>query len=222
MTMGRILAVVAVVAGCVLCRAYEDHFTQSSQALGNKVHEVPLELGDWVGVEQQMEQRAVKGAQLTGWMARGYKQLGTGREVNVLVVWGRPSAVTTHTPDQCYTSQGYKMSGKEARESLAVPGLDEKAEFYVGDFRKDEGPIAERLRICWTWTSHGEWAAPDEPDHFYGRHRTWYTYGGSGLFKVYFVEVLNPTAEAEPGIAPCADFIRLFLPELQKQLFPAG
>jgi hypothetical protein len=221
MNMGRTVAVLAVVAGCVLCRAYEDRFVQSTQSLGEKARAVPLELGDWVGVEQEMDPFQAKSAQLLGWMARGYKQVGTGREVSVLVVWGRPSSVTVHTPDQCYTAQGYKLASKEAHVPLEVPGLPEKAAFYVGDFHKPDAPVPERLRICWAWSSHGEWDAPDDPEHFYGRHRTWYTYGGGGLFKVYFIEVLNPTREAEPGIT-CADFIRLFLPELQKQLFPAG
>lgn len=76
------------------------------------------------------------------------------------VISGVPGAVSTHTPDVCYTSSGYRMTRGPLRETLSLKD-GTKAECFVADFAKSSATGSERLRVRWCWHAGNGWVAPD-------------------------------------------------------------
>jgi hypothetical protein len=66
------------------------------------------------------------------------------------------------------------------------------------------------LRIFWGWNASKGWSAPEQP--------RWKFADAPALCKLY---VIRETAGAvvEPGADPCNDFMRVFLPELDRLVF---
>lgn len=112
----------------------------------------------------------------------------------VSIISGVPGAVSTHTPDVCYTASGYRMLGAIRRESIKLAG-GTSATYFVADFEKKRETSVERLRIRWSWTTAGSWDAPDGARFHYMK--------ASELYKLYIV---TPVAEADgkPGDDPAA------------------
>ncbi len=98
------------------------------------------------------------------------------------IISGVPGAVATHTPDVCYTASGYRMIGGIKRESVKLTNGSE-AVYFVADFEKKKESQADRLRIRWSWTTSGNWEAPD--------HARFHFMKSSELFKLYIVTPRN-------------------------------
>ena len=76
---------------------------------------------------------------------------------------------------------------------------------------KREGTSPSVLRIFWAWDSSSGWSAPEEP--------RWKFATVPALCKLY---VVRETAGAvvDPESDPNNDFLSVFLPEIDKAVFP--
>lgn len=141
-----------------------------------------------------------------------------GQEPNlyavVSIISGVPGAVSTHTPDVCYQSSGYRMLHGPKREAVKLSD-GQAATLFVADFEKKKETSVERLRVRWAWTTDGTWAAPD-----YARFH--YMKAGE-LYKLYVLTPL-PEADGKPADDPPAvqQFVRAALEQYSTTFRPSG
>jgi hypothetical protein len=107
---------------------------------------------------------------------------------------GPAGAVSTHTPDVCYPSSGYKTTREPKVETIDLPD-GRKARYYVAEFEKKTATRTERQRVRWAWSVDGTWDAPDRPRFAYLRV--------SELYKLYIVtSVADGEQDASAGDQP--------------------
>jgi exosortase len=178
----------------------------------SKLDQIPMEAGDWQGRTQVVDPREWRGAGLDGLIMRHYANSRTGKETHVVIVCGRPGPVSVHTPEVCYPGAGFEMMGAKPVEFRVDIGSG-RANFLRADFENLESFPPQRLRVYWSWTAGGSWGVPAQPRLAFGSRRF--------LFKLYLV---SPTTEGleRSTDATQVEFLRDFLPELQKTLFPPG
>lgn len=171
---------------------------------------VPLAVGDWQAEALEMDPREAARAEISGYLMRRYVHRTTGASVTALLVCGPPGRVAVHTPDVCYAGAGYRLKGEPARQAVEANAAG-PALFWVARFAKPHAVVPEDLRIRWSWSATGAWAAPDYPRFHFAGSRV--------LYKLYVIEPVEGTEEASDK-APGVQFLREFLPQLQGCLFP--
>jgi hypothetical protein len=167
-------------------------------------------VGDWEGEDQQLSEREVAAAGLTGYVMRHYVNKETGVGLSVYVACGKPGPIAAHRPEVCYGGAGNEQVTDTAHQNIELSGLP-PADFFRADFRKSNAAFADRLRIYWSWSSDGEWVVSKTPTFTFAR----FPY----LYKIY---VIRPILSADEPVDqdPAIDFLRVFLPQLQEKLFP--
>jgi hypothetical protein len=177
-----------------------------------RLDEMPLTVGDWKGTLRDIPAEEIGGARVNGYRACRFENRRKGLVLDVLLVCGRPGVVSVHTPDICYRGAGYEITtGPDA----FAPGGDglKDAGLQTATFRK-EGVVAQNLRIFWTWNAAGRWQAPSNPRWTFAR--------SAALYKLYVVRSTGGKDAGRPEQDPAVDFMRLYLPELNRALFPAS
>lgn len=131
----------------------------------------------------------------------------------VSLVSGVPGAVSTHTPDVCYTSSGYRMLGAIRKETAKLANGSE-ATYFVADFEKKRETAVERIRIRWSWMTAGTWEAPDQARFHYMRAKE--------LYKLYIVTPLKDAdGKAAEDSAAERRFVRLAFEQYAATFSPA-
>jgi hypothetical protein len=179
-----------------------------------RVADVPLNVGDWQGEATTIDAKQLEMAGILAYRSATYVRRG-GRSndpLQLLLVCGDPRNIAVHTPDVCYAGNGYGLVGETQKHTVKLDGGG-SATFESGVFRRDEGGVPTYLRVLWTFTTDGNWSAPDEARLAFPR------YNHRFLYKMYIIHrVAKPD---EPLNAdPSNDFIKQLLPELKKALFP--
>jgi hypothetical protein len=168
---------------------------------------MPVTVGDWDGRAGELDERQKKVAELSGDSVCEYVNRRTGGVVSTLLVCGRPGPVSVHAPEFCYAGIGYELAGTPVRwRDPYLAGV----ELWVSDFHKPRAISPDRLRIFYAWSANGEWSAPESPRLAYFRE--------PALYKLY---VTRKMLQAEEPLEddPAVDFLRVFLPQLQKSVF---
>jgi Protein of unknown function (DUF3485) len=210
MTMRLASAVVLIVGAGLVHGAWTDRWRPSPalEALGERFESVPMVIGDWKGTafELPAHDRAKAGA--LACLARRYSNPMRGVSVSVLLFGGLPGMIAVHAPDVCYPGAGYTLDSPSVFTRREGPG-DEPAEFRTAVATRG-GTNPSILRIFWGWNASEGWSAPEEP--------RWQFANKPALCKLY---VIRETAGAvvDPGVDPCNDFLRVFLPELDRLVF---
>jgi hypothetical protein len=169
---------------------------------------VPMKFGRWEGTDQELDERQLKIAKVSGVVQRSYRNIDTGQEVSVYLATGKARSVSVHTPDKCYAAAGFR----QAEDQVAVPvkyGDGKTAEFYTGHFRKDAPEGTVHLRIFWSWNATGEWLAPQVPKVTFAKY--------PALYKMYVIRLIRP-GEQYLGEDPSVEFLEEFLPILEETL----
>ena len=119
--------------------------------------------------------------------------------------------MSTHTPEVCYTGAGYDLGAPSAYERRYGP--DGRRAAFRTALAARGGANPSVLRIFWTWHASKGWAAPGEPRWAFASEPT--------LCKLYVVRQAGG-ADVGPDGDPCNDFLDVFLPELDRAVFPAA
>lgn len=215
--MRRILILLAVCSLLLLSGLTQGFWTGRwvvSHAIEDAVarlDHVPLTIGDWKGTVREIPPAEIAGARVNGHFSCHFENRRKRQAVNALLVCGRPGHVSVHTPDICYQGAGYEMTTGPDPFALETVG-SEAAALQVATFRKEKAAGASELRIFWAWNASGRWQAPSNPR---------LTFAASPvLYKLYIVRERGPKDTDRPDQDPAVEFMKLFLPELNRALFP--
>jgi len=203
-----LLVAYGVAEGLWTNRWVESH--EVEQAV-DRLKAIPKTIGAWEGHDRELTARTVARAEMDGYVLRQYVNKKTGQAVQVLLVCGRPRPTSQHSPEVCYEGAGYTQDGDKQHQEIKVEGREQPAQFWVARFKKT-GAMPDPLRIAWSWSATGNWLAPSDP-------RVDFAWDGV-LYKLYVSHLL--AGMDEPREDPNTDFLKVFLPELGKCLFPAA
>ena len=174
-----------------------------------RLKNVPADLGDWHGTDEELDPEQQRGAGLAGYVLRRYENRSTGEAVTMMLVVGRPGSVAVHTPDVCYAGAGFAPAADPVRVEAGGPGETATDAFWTARFAKQRSAVPVNLRVLWGWGLGGAWTAPDNPR---------ITFARSGyLYKLYVIRVMN-SADEPMDQDPSLAFLRKMLPELRKAL----
>ena len=211
--MTRLLPLLA--AACLLIAAGVIHGLRTDRwgadanlgAAAARLDGVPLKVGEWEGRPFDIDARQLAVAEAAGHLSRSYVHRRMGAEVTVVVLCGRPGPISLHSPEVCYAGAGFGLSGEP--ETCSVPGENAPAaQLFKARFVKD-GPAPETLNVFWAWKADGAWAATSNARLAFARSTV--------LYKLYVIRRLGRPDE-NPAQEPCLDFLRAFLPELDRRV----
>jgi hypothetical protein len=137
--------------------------------LSARLENVPWTIGDWKGQPAEIDERQFKAAGVNGHLVRRYVQRGTGKEVLLLIVCGKPGPISVHTPNNVHGGAGFETDGAPTQYRTIVADGAPAAEFLKADMHQPGLGVNQRLRVYWTWKSDGPWRAP--------KHQRW-AFGG--------------------------------------------
>jgi hypothetical protein len=172
----------------------------------------PLVLGDWKG---QPGAALLDQDRALGEIAGYFYQIFTssrGYPIHLLIVCGRPGPIAAHSPEVCLGGEGFSVEGEKKPLPITVPSLDRPVEFWVSQFYRSEGGIRADRRQFWSFSPNGTWTADPNPRLNFARFPV--------LYKIYVMRELSRKDE-KLDEEPMVEFIKLFMPEIQKRLFPA-
>ena len=179
------------------------------KAAAEKLTRVPMVIGDWTGKDSPLDERQASVGRIYASVSRQYVNAKTGRSVTVLLLCGRPGPLSVHTPEVCYGSSGYTIAGDRSRIAVDYPGAV-PAEFWALKVSKADPVRPERLMIDYGWFSHDQWSAPSMDARFVFA-------GQAVLYKLYTIREQDRVDDSG-ALDPSADFLKEFLPALQKIL----
>lgn len=174
--------------------------------------QVPMAFGDWTATEDdQTEVESFAQAGAKSYLARRYTNRQNHAAFLVILMCGRPGRMSVHTPEVCYQGAGFEMYDSPRQESLEKDGQN-LGTFWTARFVKRTGIPAE-INLIWGWNSEDQWEAPTSP--------RWTYRGKPFLYKLYVSQDLaglpGPLARQQSE-----QFMRQFLPQLERVLFPAS
>jgi hypothetical protein len=142
-------------------------------------------------------------------MRRRYIHRGTGEELSVLLVSGRPGPVVVHAPEVCFSGAGFNLAAPAEKRTVSMPSVTGRTEFWVGRFEKTGG-VPKYLRVYWSWGTNGDWIASDSPRWDFARKKA--------LYKLYVVREMT-RADESADEDPVPAFLGHFLPDVHQCLF---
>ena len=200
---------------------YSNRWTISAD-LEERIHRldlVPPVLGRWQAevdkqgrIIDELSEDDLRRGGIKGHFYGRYKNLDTNESVTLFIVCGRSGPISVHTPDVCYGGSGFNQIGKQFRKDIAVAGNDNRSVWALKFFKPPSTFARSEIEVNWAWNGGHGWMAPDEP--------RWTFAGYSSLYKLYVVRDLSslPSAKEQD---PSVSFLKVFLPELEKILYPA-
>lgn len=214
MKFAPFIVVVAILAlGTVIEGRYSDRWGQAkSQRLEEfsaRLAKVPLQVGDWQGVDQPVDQEQFKLSNCDNYVSRTYTNRD-GQSVNIYLVSGSARHVTIHTPDWCYVGAGYNMVDEPQQFNIVeVNGVPKEPEFLTTQFVRESADRTERIRIFWGFSDDGVWHGPRMPKPAFA--------GKSAMYKIYMITELDQIDDINNN--PTLEFARAFLPVVHPILF---
>ena len=186
--------------------------------------EIPHEFGDWVGTDNEVEERIRKTAGADGYIDRVYRNTRTGEAVSIWFIVGHFREVSRHTPDFCYQTQGFEQVGNVGPFPIMAPDQP-TAEFTTAKFKKTVGNQDLYQRVFWAWWDPQElqegadpadvsvaWNCPEDPRLAFSSSRA--------LYKLYFTSM--STLDETPDQSVCIEFAEEFLPYADRAIRSSG
>jgi len=211
-----VLAFLLVISLGIVQGVWSDRWTDTAIGAAEfvaRLPHVPTEVDNWKMVEDTSEDadpRTLKAAGAAGHLSRTYKNSKTGKTVSLYLVCGHSRKIGGHTPDKCYPASGFTGINQQIR--FPLPCGDTTFDFYTKSFRKESIEGIQILRIFWAWAVDPEWKSPSSPVQAFA--------GVRALYKMYLIS--PETRKGEPEESACVEFAKVFLPVLNKALFPAA
>lgn len=173
-----------------------------------RISDVPLEFGDWDGVEQKIDSMQFEGSNAADAISLSYKNRVTGEKASVYLAVGMAYHMTLHSPDQCYPLNGYEIAAQKSRTEIDCD-LDKEVEFARGSYSKQREGV---MQVLWTFSDDSNWYGPMVP-------KTAFASSGA-LFKVYIITQVPPGENPSSTTRVGTEFAKDFLPVLNSILFP--
>ena len=184
------IAAILIVAGAVVHGAATHRWSGLAPEASRSaaVLNYTIRLGDYEAVDIPSEMPVKERSSVT---CRRYTSASGKPAMVVSITAGPAGAVSTHTPDVCYPSSGYKTVKAPKKETIELSN-GRTATSYVAEFEKKTATTVERHRIRWAWTVNGSWDVPDYARFAYLR--------SPELYKLYLVASVPPVdgENAEP------------------------
>jgi len=181
---------------------------QAAARLNSPLSEI---VGNWKFVEEnRFSPEVVETLHCPAHISRVYQHQQTGDIVRVAVIVGPPGPVSVHTPEVCYSSREYSITG--ARVKATVEASGQKHVFWELPLKANDlhgGP----LRVFYGWSTGSAWEAAEHPRFGYG--------GLPHLYKLQMSVTSEPASQATK-FDLAKDFLSHFLPELQTHLVSAS
>ena len=177
---------------------------------------VPLQIGDWHGVDQEVTEDITETAGAVAHVNRVYKNPQTGEEVALWLIAGHAKDIVRHTPDICYPAQGYRQTTPDDLKHVMVTEDGSDAEFWTAVFTPESEAAAGQRRVFWAWSieprqdAAPKWEAPGSARRRFGNT--------TGLFKMYFTSIVTSPGETAAA-SPSAAFARVCIPRVYEALF---
>jgi hypothetical protein len=198
---------VILLASGVVHGVWTDRWSDQSDLVSAaaRLQELPVTIGGWHGSDVEMEKDPHSA--LAGMMARRYVHAG-GKAVTLFLACGRSGPVCTHTPDVCYSGNGYKVETPK-RFQLIGDSSQQPPEFLTARFVKERNSGKIHLRIFWSWRTSQGWQVADNPRLNFA--------GEKVLHKMYLIrELVQPDEPLDTD--PCVEFMREVLPMLERSV----
>jgi len=214
------VAVVLITSMSVVQGIWSDRWSRENpeaELFAERLKDVPLNFGDWEGVDTKVGPSGLKGAGAIGHISRVYKNSNTGEVVSLFIICGHSRDVSWHAPNQCYPRAGYEQHHERLRHTIRFAGgQDEEprtAQFWRAEFEKATDQRIDKQRVFWAWNADGEWLAPEIPKTEFGNLRA--------LYKMYFITHLPAVGDPKPAeMSASIGFGQEFLPLVTSALFP--
>lgn len=177
----------------------------SMAAAVEQLKDTPQEFGAWqMQAELSLEPQLVEMLQCAGSVYRSYRNRETGDTVTLTLLVGPPGPTVVHTPEICFSSQGFHVESSPVRRKIDLPG-HATAAFWEATFEPDQPDPAgpQRLTAWHALSDGGAWLAPDYPRLVFATRPF--------LMKMQLASLASP----ESG-DPCRAFLEAFLPELKR------
>jgi len=203
-----VIGVCAIVQGTYTDRWAPMPTTDMQLEFAERLKKLPTKLGPWESEEAATDAAQIKQAHIVGAYSRLFRN-PRGDVVNLFIVCGPSRHISLHTPDQCYLGAGFTMPEEERKHTTDLG--DQRAEFSTALFTKTDVTGDQNLRIFWSWSHDGTWQTPTTPRIAFN--------GLPGLYKMYAI-TSAPRGQTSPEDSPSIDFMREYLPEITKVLFP--
>lgn len=169
--------------------------------------EVPMQIGDWSGTDQEVTAETQEVAGARGFVNRTYRN-SNGDAVGVWLIVGHARDTADHVPTICYAASGFKGGSSKRRASMPLDN-GTTAQFFTAKFYKptEIGELYER--VFWTWhhprlgsEQPVAWVAPDNLRAEIA--------AAPALFKLYFTTSGSAAEAVEESI--CLEFAKEFYP----------
>ena len=181
--------------------------TQKLSQFSDRLADVPMEVGQWQGEDEAMDEKEFKASKCDKAVSRKYRHLGSGDVVHVYLVSAVGRHATIHTPDQCYRGAGFLMEGDML--PFTMKALTD-VEMLTAGFRKEDAKGSQRLRIFWGYSDTGSWRGPRYPKPDFGSR--------SALYKIYLIQDADSLGNDLDDSA-VVSFAEEFMPTINKVLF---
>jgi hypothetical protein len=125
----------------------------------------------------------------------------------VAVLLGPPGPISVHTPEICYSSRDFSISGD--RRTVSITGRGDSNHTFWELPLKTNNVHATPLRVMYAWSAGRQWEAAKHPRFGYG--------GLSHLYKLQVAVTkasLGTSSEFDAG----RDFLDQFVEQLQPRL----
>jgi hypothetical protein len=196
------------------------------QTAAGRLARLPAEFGDWQLVDETpLEEHVVRILQCVASTNRAYRNQVSGETVHISLTLGPPGPTSVHSPEVCFSSQGFHVEFPAKRRSFSIrptqnteTGSDHLDKQPVAAFQQDafwkttfvpDRRESTRLIVYYGWCDGRGWLAPDYPRFAFG-----------GLPYLYKVQLATKVAtHVQQDVDPCDDFVRALLPALSQSGF---
>lgn len=163
-------------------------------------------IGNWRLVsENPFSEDVVQSLQCPAHFCGSYSNDQTGDTVNVAMMVGPPGPISVHTPELCYSRQGYHTRGQQVVITIRDRGGQAHT---LWDLSLQSNDVAHsNLRVMYAWSVGGPWLASESPR---------FQHAGAGY--LYKIQVAAELSDRHDDFDPCRDFLETFLFESQRHM----
>ncbi|MEN6457937.1 MAG: hypothetical protein ABFC63_03340 [Thermoguttaceae bacterium] len=173
-----------------------------------RIEQVEANCGNWaLQSTGTLDETALTQLECAGQFVRTYVNQRTGEAVIATLIVGPPGPTSVHRPEICLSSRNYTSRG-ERRRVVLHHSDGATSEFWASDFQAHSAG-GELLRVCYAWSTGGEWTAPNDARFAFA--------GSPYLYKVQVSTVLRAGEDADKDTT-MTRFLQDFLPKLQRRL----